>query len=156
MVLNGGGGGGTVGPGTPNTISKFITPTTIGDSNITDNGTAVTVGVPLTATSFKTPTGGPDQILAADGSIIIAGANITISGGVISANVAGGGGDKNYVHNQGLAAAVWNVTHNLGKLPSVTVINSAGEEVVGEVNHTDNNSLTITFAGGFSGVATMN
>jgi hypothetical protein len=44
--------GGITGSGTPNRVSKFFTPTTIGDSLIEDNGTSVIVNRPI---SFATP-----------------------------------------------------------------------------------------------------
>ncbi len=67
-----------------------------------------------------------------------------------------GAGDLHYTHNQGAAADVWNITHNLGKRPSVTVQDSANDEVEGNVGYTDLNHLTITFSAAFSGVAYLN
>lgn len=66
------------------------------------------------------------------------------------------GVDKNYVHNQGVASAIWNITHNLGKFPSVTVVDSSGREVVGDVQHLTINTLTINFSAGFAGKAYIN
>lgn len=48
------------------------------------------------------------------------------------------------------------VTHNLGKYPSVTVVDSAGDEVFGDVRHDSANQLTIDFAAPFSGVVHCN
>ena len=67
-----------------------------------------------------------------------------------------GGGDKTYVHVQSSAASVWVVTHNLNKYPSVTVVDSAGSVVVGEVVYNNTNKVTITFIGSFSGKAYLN
>ena len=64
--------------------------------------------------------------------------------------------DKNYHHVQSVASNEWIVHHNLNKYPSVTVIDSAENEVIGEVEHIDRNSLKIKFAGSFSGKATLN
>lgn len=61
-----------------------------------------------------------------------------------------------YVHNQGIPSAVWEITHNLGKFPSVTVVDSALTEVVGDIQYIDNNSIRITFSGSFSGKAYLN
>jgi hypothetical protein len=58
-----------------------------------------------------------------------------------------------YDHVQALPASVWLVNHNLGFHPSVTVIDSAGSQWFGAVNHDDLNSLTITFRAQFSGRA---
>lgn len=75
------------------------------------------------------------------------------------ANSGGGGGtgvDKSYVHSQGVATATWIVDHNLGKHPSVTVVDSAGTTVVGSVVHNSSNRLTISFNAAFSGTAFCN
>lgn len=66
------------------------------------------------------------------------------------------GSDKHYTHDQTVAAAVWEITHNLGKYPSVSVVDSGGNWVVGDVAYLDENSLTVTFSGAFSGKAYMN
>ena len=54
-----------------------------------------------------------------------------------------GAGDLNFTFTQGVAAAIWNVAHNLGKKPSVSVVDSGDNEVIGEVVHTDINNLII-------------
>lgn len=66
------------------------------------------------------------------------------------------GGDKHYSHNQSSASSTWNVTHNLGKFPSISVIDSSKNVVVGDVQYIDANRLTITFTAAFSGKAYMN
>ena len=42
------------------------------------------------------------------------------------------------------------ITHNLNKFPSVTVVDSGNSHVIGEVNHINKNSFTITFKNTFS------
>ena len=64
--------------------------------------------------------------------------------------------DKNYVHTQGISSASWVVTHNLGKYPSVNVIDSANNNIVGSVVYNSINQVTISFAGDTSGTATLN
>ena len=64
--------------------------------------------------------------------------------------------DKTYLHQQTTASDVWVIVHNLNKYPSVSVIDSAGNEVIGEVNYDDKNQVTLKFEGGFKGVATLN
>lgn len=59
--------------------------------------------------------------------------------------------DRHYVHSQVQASEVWEVHHNLGKKPSVTVVDSGGNVVVGSITHLDVNSLTITFSASFGG-----
>lgn len=65
-------------------------------------------------------------------------------------------GDKHYTHNQGPASATWNVTHNLNKFPSATVVLSTGQKGYGDITYIDANNLTISFAGLESGKAYIN
>lgn len=61
-----------------------------------------------------------------------------------------------YVHEQGTASATWTVNHNLNCYPSVTVVDTANTVVVGEVQYTNTNSLTITFNAAVKGKAYIN
>lgn len=58
-----------------------------------------------------------------------------------------------FEHSQGSASNSWTITHNLGFKPNVTVIDSAGNIVEGEIAYTNSNSLTVSFASAFSGKA---
>ena len=64
--------------------------------------------------------------------------------------------DAHQVFNQSPPSSVWNINHGLGKFPSVTVLDSAGTNVSGCVEHLDANNLRITFSSGFSGTAYLN
>ena len=64
--------------------------------------------------------------------------------------------DANFVFEQGTPSATWVVTHSLGKNPSVSVVDSAGTLVIGNVTYDTLNQLTLTFNGAFSGEAFMN
>lgn len=64
-------------------------------------------------------------------------------------------GDKNFVMNFNVSTSV-TVNHNLNKYPSVTVTDSAGDEIEGVINHLSVNSLMLTFAYPFSGRAICN
>lgn len=74
---------------------------------------------------------------------------VSVPGSKANASAPGG----TYTHNQMIPAAVWNVAHALGYYPNVTVVDSAGSQVVGDVQYTDINNLIITFSAGFSGKA---
>lgn len=65
-------------------------------------------------------------------------------------------GDKHYTHRQDAASDSWTITHNLGKFPNVTVIDSANHVVIGNVRYLSENSLIVTFNGIFSGKAYLN
>jgi hypothetical protein len=66
------------------------------------------------------------------------------------------GGDANYVHSQGAPSATWTINHNLGKHPSVTVVDSGDNVVIGEVMYIDANNLTLNFSAPFGGKAYLN
>ena len=68
----------------------------------------------------------------------------------------GGGGDKTYTHEQSSGAATWEVEHDLGKRPSVTVVDVNNVQGYGIVTHTNANELTITFPGSTTGKAYCN
>lgn len=67
-----------------------------------------------------------------------------------------GGGDLDYTHNQIVPSTTWNITHNLNKFPSVTIVDSGGTVVIGDVTHINNDSLTVTFNSAFAGKAYLN
>jgi hypothetical protein len=57
------------------------------------------------------------------------------------------------IHTQSSASSTWNVTHELGGRPSVTIVDSAGTVVHGEVVYNSNTSITVLFSTPFSGYA---
>lgn len=66
------------------------------------------------------------------------------------------GGDKTYIHKQVIASNTWEITHNLYKYPSVSVVDTGGNAVIGDVEYTSLNTLVITFTAPFSGTAYLN
>lgn len=58
-----------------------------------------------------------------------------------------------YRHIQSVSSNIWEINHNLGWYPNITVVDSAGSIVEGEVDYTDENNLVLSFASAFSGVA---
>lgn len=64
--------------------------------------------------------------------------------------------DKNYLHKQTVPSKLWVIKHDLGKYPAVSIMDSAKNEIVGEIIYHNENSLTAKFNGEFSGKATLN
>jgi hypothetical protein len=58
-----------------------------------------------------------------------------------------------YHHVQGLSSSTWDVVHGLGFHPNVTVMDSAGSMVEGELEHLSKNQLRVTFSAPISGNA---
>ena len=67
-----------------------------------------------------------------------------------------GSSAKSYVHHQRAADSRWSIVHDLNRCPSVTVVDSGNNVVVGDVRYLDNNSLVIEFSAVFSGKAYLN
>ena len=65
-------------------------------------------------------------------------------------------GVPTFVFTQGVPATVWNIQHNLGKFPSVSVINNNNVVINGEVTYIDNNNVQLNFSAGFTGKAYLN
>lgn len=60
-----------------------------------------------------------------------------------------------FVFRQTVPATVWTINHNLGIFPNVYVIDTAGQECEGKVNHVNTNQVVITFSAAFAGQARL-
>ena len=65
-------------------------------------------------------------------------------------------GSPTFIFDQVAASTTWNIQHNLGKFPSITVIDTANTVVTGEYTYIDNNNVTLTFSAAFAGKAYLN
>ena len=65
-------------------------------------------------------------------------------------------GVPTFIFTQGVPATTWNIQHNLGKFPSVSVINNNNIVINGEVTYIDNNNVQLNFSAGFTGKAYLN
>ena len=61
--------------------------------------------------------------------------------------------NERHVHNQGSPSSQWIITHALGGRPSVTVVDTAGTVVIGEVTYNSTTQVTVNFTSAFSGFA---
>tara|TARA_R100000541_G_scaffold56763_2_gene66386 strand:- start:1332 stop:2117 length:786 start_codon:yes stop_codon:yes gene_type:complete len=134
----------TVSPGAEdNHVAVFTSDNNLeGTSDFTYDGTTLDVTGQVLGTSIAIDGGLSTQYLMADGSLSI--------------GTGAGTGDLNYVHDQPTASATWTVAHNLGKFPTVAVVDTAKTVVLGDIDHTDINNLVITFNAAFSGYAYVN
>lgn len=63
---------------------------------------------------------------------------------------------ETYIYHQTTASNMWVIEHELDRFPSVTVIDSAGTKVTGDVKYMSNRLIILTFAAAFSGTAYLN
>lgn len=66
------------------------------------------------------------------------------------------GSDKYFRHDQGVPSSIWHIVHNMGKRPSITVTDTAGTKVEGQVEYISDSEIRITFSAAFSGYAELN
>lgn len=67
-------------------------------------------------------------------------------------------GDKHFFYETpvSIPSKNWEITHNLNKYPSVTVINNDNQVVIGDVKYINKNKLTVSFSAEFSGKVICN
>lgn len=70
--------------------------------------------------------------------------------------IIAGRGVSTYIHDQATPAASWTITHNLGKYPSVFMVDSAGTVVTGDITYLSDDSLRVDCSGAFAGKAYLN
>ena len=66
---------------------------------------------------------------------------------------AGPATNSTVVHDQASASATWTITHNQGRYPTIDIIDSAGNHVIGDIKHNSVNQLVATFDNAFAGKA---
>lgn len=64
--------------------------------------------------------------------------------------------DKTFVFEQGIASDTWIINHNLGKYPSVSLVDSAGTQFDADVEYNDENTCTVRMNGATTGKAFLN
>lgn len=75
---------------------------------------------------------------------------------VLETTVAVDEKDLNYVHDQPVAQTVWTIIHNLNKNPSVRLEDLAQNDIIGEIDYIDSNTVKVEFAIPVAGTAYLN
>jgi hypothetical protein len=95
------------------------------------------------------------DIIAGSGTVTIV-SNAAFEGYVLLVNNAEKTEDKTFVFEQGVVSATWQITHNLNKYPSVTVVDTADNVIHPAVKYIDDNSCVVTFNAATKGKAYLN
>ena len=64
--------------------------------------------------------------------------------------------DKNFVFEQAESSDVWNIIHNLNKMPSVIVVDEYNRVVTPEIEYVSNLQIIVRFNYAFKGKAFLN
>ena len=64
--------------------------------------------------------------------------------------------DKEFIYNQISPSATWNIVHSLNKFPSVAIVDTGNNVVIGEIHYVDANNIVVNFSFEFSGKAYLN
>lgn len=66
-------------------------------------------------------------------------------------------GANGYTFEQGIASSIWIIEHDMGKRPSVTIVDSAGNmQIPNEITYDSDTQITVTFLSAFAGKAYLN
>ena len=66
------------------------------------------------------------------------------------------GFDSHFEFTQGVPSATWDITHNLSKFPSITVVDTANTTVVGSYEYITKDRVILSFSSPFAGKAYLN
>jgi len=130
--------------------------------NLTEQAVDVTLGTSgpqgPRGTSLLNGVGAPSAGLGIIGDFYLNTSNMNLYGpktesGWGSPTDLVGSQELGYVHIQENASATWNVTHGLGFVPNITVVDTAGTVVEGSYSYPNSNTVVLTFIGAFSGRA---
>jgi hypothetical protein len=58
-----------------------------------------------------------------------------------------------FAHSQQIASDTWIINHNLNFHPNITVVDSGGTIVEGEIQYVDQNNVVLRFQSAFAGIA---
>ena len=64
--------------------------------------------------------------------------------------------DKNFIFEQAESSDVWNIIHNLNKMPSIVVVDEYNRVVTPEIEYVSNSQIIVRFNYAFKGKAFLN
>lgn len=74
----------------------------------------------------------------------------------IVTNITNNNTDARHEFTQSSPDTVWSITHNLGKKPSITIMDDSGNMLIPDITYVDDNTVRLTFNTPMSGVAYLN
>ena len=138
-------------------IDQIVNNITIDEENVVvELGTSGPQGA--RGTGILNGTTAPDNTIGIIGDFFLNTTNMNLYGpktesGWGSPTDLVGSQELAYMHIQENASATWSITHGLGFVPNITVVDTAGTVVEGSYNYPNANTVVLTFVGAFSGRA---
>lgn len=147
-------------------LSQINNNVSVNETNVDVNLTEQIVNIDLgtsgpqgpRGTSLLNGVGAPSSSLGIEGDFYLNTSNMNLYGPKTGSSWGTptdlvGSQELGYVHIQEVASATWNITHGLGFVPNITVVDTAGTVVEGSYNYPNSNTVVLTFVGAFSGRA---
>ena len=66
------------------------------------------------------------------------------------------GFDSHFEFTQGVPSITWDITHNLNKFPSISVVDTANTTVIGDYEYINKNRVILHFSSAFAGKSFLN
>jgi len=162
--------GGGIGDQFAVTTTVLISKTAAGGKNIADflalfNGKDIIIADTKNINNFGRYKVSSIADFAADAKFLEVTLAVTASNGVLALDAhyifsefqnPSSSGDASFTFSQPTPATTWTIQHNMGKFPSITVIDSANSVVIGHYEYIDNNNVTLNFSAAFAGKAYLN
>jgi hypothetical protein len=147
-------------------LSQINNNVSVDETNVEINLTEQIVNVDLGTSGPQGPrgtallngVGAPSSSLGIEGDFYLNTSNMNLYGPKTGSSWGSptdlvGSQELGYVHIQEVASATWSITHGLGFVPNITVVDTAGTVVEGSYNYPNSNTVVLTFVGAFSGRA---
>jgi len=138
-------------------IGKDTVNLTVVDNNVSLNVTTSQITLETASVGPQGATG-PANVLTIGSVTTGSTASATITGttpsqvlNLVVPNTSSTSGT--FTYTQGSPASTWNITHNLGYRPRVSVIDSGNSLVEGDISYPTVDTMVLTFSAAFSGVA---
>lgn len=162
-TVTGGGGGGGGGGGTPITVrytqvvpagsSSVVITHNLGSTDIfvevyeASTGNTIFCGVERTSSNSVT--------LLFDAAPQLNQYKVSVFYFPTTITTGGGGGSSRFEYQQTTPSTSWAITHSLNGYPLVSVTDSSGTQIFGDVTYPSSSEVVINFTAAFTGVASL-
>lgn len=75
---------------------------------------------------------------------------------ILVVNCAIDSGASTYIHEQTIANPIWTISHNLNRFPSVTLVDTNDEVMIGDITYINSNTIQVFFTSSIDGKAYLN